>query len=79
MEQLKDVFIQFMDEPDRSKILIAADHIPRGFAFVDLGSQAAVAKAVSASRMEGVKMNDKKLILPFTICVNGVRTAFERR
>ncbi len=82
VEQLKDVFIRFMDEPDRNKILIAPDHIPRGFAFVDLGSQAAVAKAVSASRMEGVKMNDKKLSVEPSkkpVRPSGLKAANERR
>ena len=44
-------------------MLIAGNHIERGFAFVDLGSQAAVARAVTASRMNGIQMGGKKLVV----------------
>ncbi len=50
----------FVVDQDREKMLIA-EHYDRGFAFVDLGSQEAVARAVSASRGEGIKVGDKKL------------------
>ena len=52
-----------MDGQDRDKMLIAGNHIERGFAFVDLGSQAAVARAVTASRMNGIQMGEKKLVV----------------
>ena len=50
-----------MLEPDKDKMLVANNISDRGFAFVDLGSQEAVARAVSASRSEGLKLKDKRL------------------
>jgi RNA recognition motif-containing protein len=81
-EQLKDVFEQFVDDNDRSKLLIAEGHIDRGFAFVDLGSQAAVARAVSASRAEGIKMGEKKLVVEPSkkpVRPSGLKAMNERR
>jgi hypothetical protein len=52
--------VGFMVEQDREKMLIA-EHYERGFAFVDLGSQEAVARAVQASRGEGIKCGEKRL------------------
>jgi RNA recognition motif-containing protein len=62
-EELMDAFEQFVDGQDRDKLLIAGKNIKRGFAFVDLGSQAAVARAVTASRMNGIQMGEKKLVV----------------
>ena len=40
---------------------LIASSVDRGFAFVDLGSQEAVARAVGASRGEGITLNNKRL------------------
>jgi len=50
----------FMEEPDVGKMLIA-NNVDRGYAFVDLGTTEAVARAVSASRGDGITLKDKKL------------------
>lgn len=60
---LKDVFLPYMvGDKDKEKMLIANTGYARGYAFVDLGSQEAVARAVSAGRSsEGVKCGGKRL------------------
>ena len=47
--ELKEAFLVFMPEPDKEKMLVA-NNVDRGYAFIDLGTQEAVARAVSASR-----------------------------
>ena len=59
-DELKDIFVAFVVDQDKDKILIAA-HYNKSYAFVDLGSQEAVARAVSASRGGGIEYGDKKL------------------
>eukprot|EP00615_Pteridomonas_danica_P004393 CAMPEP_0114345830 /NCGR_PEP_ID=MMETSP0101-20121206/12576_1 /TAXON_ID=38822 ORGANISM="Pteridomonas danica, Strain PT" /NCGR_SAMPLE_ID=MMETSP0101 /ASSEMBLY_ACC=CAM_ASM_000211 /LENGTH=471 /DNA_ID=CAMNT_0001482099 /DNA_START=176 /DNA_END=1591 /DNA_ORIENTATION=- len=58
-DELREVLLPFMTEPDPERLLIAEQY-DRGFAFIDLGSQEAVARAVSASRSnEGIKLKKK--------------------
>jgi hypothetical protein len=58
-EDLKRAFLRFMSDQNPERLLVAG-HFDRGFAFIDLGSQEAVARAVSASRSpEGIKVGPK--------------------
>lgn len=59
-DDLKGAFAPYMVDGDVSAMLVAA-HFDRGFAFVDLASQKAVAGAVSASRADGIRVQEKKL------------------
>jgi hypothetical protein len=53
-------FLVSMLEPDKGGHLFASS-VDRGFTFVDLGSPEAVARAVGASRGEGITLNNKRL------------------
>jgi len=61
-EELKSVFSYFLKAADRDKFLITANYA-KGVAFVNLGSQEAVARAVSESRGAGIFVGDERLVV----------------
>ena len=71
-----------MDAHSQDQMLIAGDHICRGFAFVDLGSQAAVARAVNSAHKEELLLHGKKLVVEPSkkpVRVSGLRASNKRR
>jgi len=80
-EDLQTAFAPFMVDSDASSMLVAP-HFDRGFAFVDLASQMAVARAVSASRTEGIRVQDKKLTVEPSkkpVRASGLKAMHEKR
>lgn len=78
-EDLKAVFESYLQ--DNGHILVAP-HFDRGFAFVDLGSTAAVARAVSASRGDGIRVGEKRLTVEPSkkpVRPSGLRAMNERK
>lgn len=59
-DELKAIFQPFLNP--NGQMLVAA-HFAKGHAFVDLGSTEAVARSVTASRSEGIKVSDKQLVV----------------
>lgn len=77
--ELKAVFESYLEENGH---ILVASHFDRGFAFVDLGSTAAVARAVSASRNDGIRVGEKRLTVEPSkkpVRPSGLRAMNERK